>query len=129
MTTTSTNHSELIVFHEATQEVVWLRNLHMLLITRTGPNTPINPTIIYEDNAAYVAQVGPGFFKSDQVKHIGPHIFSYTQKFITSGQLQVQKVEFAHNIADLLTKALPAYTHHRLVQATGMRLLHEISFN
>jgi len=47
VTTTSTNHSELIAFQEATREVVWLRNLHMLLITKTSLNTPINPIIIY----------------------------------------------------------------------------------
>ena len=129
VTATSTNHSELIAFHEATREAVWLRNLHRLLITQTGLNTPINPTIIYEDNAACVAQVGAGFIKNDRVKHIDPQIFSYTQELITSGQIQVQNVESAHNIADLLTKALPAYTHRRLVQAAGMRLLHEISSN
>jgi hypothetical protein len=73
--------------------------------------------------------VDAGFIKSDRVKHIDPQIFSYTQELITSGKLQLQNVESAHNIADLLTKALPAYTHRRLVQAAGMRFLHEISSN
>ena len=71
--------------------------------------------------------MGAGFIKNDRVKHIDPQIFSYTQELITSGQIQVQHIESAHNIANLLTKALPAYTHRRLVQAVGMRLLHEIS--
>jgi len=73
--------------------------------------------------------VGAGFIKNDRVKHIDPHIFSFTQELITSGQLQVQHIKFAHNIVDLITKALPTYTHRRFVQATGMRLLHEISSN
>jgi hypothetical protein len=103
VTTTSTNHSELIAFQEATREVVWFRNLHMFLITKTGLNTPINPTIIYEDNATCVAQVGAGFIKNDRVKHIDPHIFNFTQELITSGQLQVQNIKFPHNIVDLLT--------------------------
>jgi len=67
--------------------------------------------------------------ESERVKRFDPHIFNYTQELITSGQLQVQNVEFAHNIVDLLTKALPAYTHRQLVQKTRMRLLHEISSN
>ena len=35
------------------------------------------PTIIFEDNAACVAQVGEGFIKSDHVKHISPQIFGF----------------------------------------------------
>ena len=43
--------------------------------------TPINnsPTIIYEDNAAYVAQVRGGYIKGDKTKHISPKFF-YTHE-------------------------------------------------
>ena len=94
---------------------------------QSGLTTENKPTVISEDNAACVAQIGAGFIKSDRTKHIDPQIFSYTQDLITTGQIEVQKVESAHNIADLLTKALPAYIHRRLVQAAGMRLLHELT--
>lgn len=57
-----------------------------------------------EYNVAIVAQVGAGFIKSDGTKHIEPQIFTFTQELITSKQLEVQKIESAHNIADLLTR-------------------------
>ena len=60
------------------------------------------------------------------VKHIDPQIFSFTQELISSGQIEVKKIESAHNLADLLTKAFPAYTHHRLVQEAGMKFLHKL---
>jgi hypothetical protein len=126
ITTTSTNHSELIAFHEATREAIWLRNVHILTTDQCGLSIAPKPTILFEDNAAVVAQVGAGFIKSNRTKHIEPQIFTFTQELITSGQLEVQKIESAHNIADLLTKALPAYTHRRLVQQAGMKLLHEL---
>jgi hypothetical protein len=73
-----------------------------------------------------VAQVGAGFIKSDRTKHISPEIFGFTQELIQSGQIEVKKIESANNIADMLTKALLAHTHRKLVQGAGMRLLHEL---
>ena len=32
VTTTSSNHLELIAFHEATREVVWLHSLHKIIM-------------------------------------------------------------------------------------------------
>ena len=84
------------------------------------------PTIIFEDNTACVAQVGEGFIKSDRVKYISPQIFGFIGELIQSKQIEVQKVESPHNLVDMLTKALPTYTHRRLVQKGGMRLHHEL---
>jgi hypothetical protein len=126
VTATSTNHSELIAFHEATREATWLRSMDKIILSQCGLAQENKPTIIFEDNAACVAQVGEGFIKSDRVKHIPPQLFGYTQELIQSEQIRVKKVESAHNIADILTKALPAYTHKRLVREAGMRLHHEL---
>lgn len=68
-----------------------------------------------------------GFIKADRTKHISPHIFTYSQDLIESRQLEVRKVESEHNIADMLTKALPTYKHKQLVKAAGMRTLHELT--
>lgn len=38
-------------------------------------NTIQTPTIIYEDNAACVAQVEMGYVKSNLTKHINPNFF------------------------------------------------------
>ena len=82
--------------------------------------------MVYEDNAACVTQVGAGFIKADRTKHVKPQILSFTQDLIQGEQMEVRKVTSAQNIADMLTKALPAYTHKRLVREAGMRHLHEL---
>jgi hypothetical protein len=70
--------------------------------------------------------VSEGFIKSDRVKHIPPEILGYTQELIQTKQVDVKKIESSHNNADMLTKALPAHTHKRLIRDAGMRLLHEL---
>jgi hypothetical protein len=126
VTATSTNHSELIAFHEATREAVWLRNMNQIILSQYGITQEITPTVIFEDNAACVAQVSEGFIKSDRVKHIPPELLGYIQELIQTKQIDVKKIESSHNIADVLTKALPAHTHKRLIHDAGMRLLHEL---
>ena len=100
--------------------------MQIIILDYCGLKEETKPTTIYEDNPACVAQVGKGFIKSDRVKYIFPQIFGFTQDLIQSKQIEVQKVEYAHNLADMLTKALATYTHRRLVQKSGMRFLHEL---
>jgi hypothetical protein len=40
-----------------------------------GSNTTNNPTIIYEDNVACVAQMETDYIKSNMTKHISPKYF------------------------------------------------------
>ena len=54
-----------------------------------------------------------GFIKADRTKHISPHIFGFTQDLIEKNQVDIQKVESEHNVAHMLTKALPAYNTTR----------------
>ena len=63
--------------------------------------TPINnsPTIIYEDNAAYVAQVKGGYIKVDKTKHISSKFF-YTHELQESRQVDVKQIRSADNLAD-----------------------------
>ena len=126
VTATSSNHLELIAFHEAIREVVWSRSLYKIIMEQCGLAQDNKPTAIFEDNGTCVAQVGEGFIKFDRVKHIPLQIFGFTQELMQSRQIEVKKVESAHNLADMLTKALLAYTHKRLVQDIGMRLHHEL---
>ena len=83
--------------------------------------------VIYEDNAACIRQMSSGFIKADRTKHISPHIFSFTQDLIDKGQVDIQKVESENNVADMLTKALPAYKHKKLVYAAGMISLQDLT--
>jgi hypothetical protein len=126
-TATSTNHAELLAFHEAARECVWLRTMEQILVKQCKLKIQDQPTIIFEDNAACIRQMSSGFIKADRTKHISPHIFTYSQDLIESRQLEIKKVESEHNIADMLTKALPAYKHRRLVEAAGMKTLHSLT--
>ena len=126
ITATSANHSEIITFHEATREAMWLQTVNKIILEQNRVSQGGKPITIFEVNAACVQQVEAGFIKSGRVKHIDPHIFGLTQDLIQNKQIEVKKIELAHNIADMLTKALPAYTHQRLIQAAGMRFFHEL---
>jgi hypothetical protein len=126
VTATSTNHAELLAFHEAAREAVWLRTIHQAIGQMSGIEQETKPTTIFEDNAACIEQVSSGFIKADRVKHISPHIFGYTQDLTDTKQIEAKKVASAENIADVLTKALPAHQHRKLIAAAGMRTLSEL---
>jgi len=85
VTTTSSTYSQLITFHEATKEAVWYRNMHEIILEQCGLVQDNNPTDIFKDNVACVAQVGARFIKTNWVKHICPQIFGFTQDLIKNG--------------------------------------------
>lgn len=87
------------------------------------------PTTIFEYNAACIEQVSSGYIKSNRVKHISPHLFSYTQDLMETSQIVARKIASAKNIADILIKALPAPHHQKLIAAAGMRTLSELIDN
>ena len=72
---TSTNHTELLTFHEVARETVWLRTMEQILNEQCKLKNVDQPMTIYEDNFACVRQISFGFIKADRTKHISPHIF------------------------------------------------------
>jgi len=108
VTTTSTNHAELMALHEAAREAAWLRTMEQAIKQMAGLPSSATPMTMYEDNAACIEQVSTGFIKADRVKHISPQIFGYIQDLTETNQISVQKIPSTDNIADMLTKALPA---------------------
>ena len=130
VTATSTNHAELLAFHEASREAVWLRTMQEILAKQCKMNQKFKPTVIFEDNAVCVTQMNIGFIKADRVKHISPHIFGFTtQDLIETCQIEIRKIKSENNIVDMLTKALLAYKHKKLVSEAGMKTLHELTSN
>ena len=89
--------------------------------------TPVNnsPTIIYEDNAACVAQVKGGYIKGDKTKHILPKFF-YIHELQKSQQIDVKQIRSADNLADLFTKSLPTSTFDKLVYGIGIRQVNKL---
>lgn len=90
LVTTSSNHSEIISLYEAGRECVWLKSI-IAHIQKTCGLKPVidSPTIIYEDNAACVAQVRGGYIKGDRTKHISSKFF-YTYELQESRQVDVK---------------------------------------
>jgi hypothetical protein len=52
-----TNHLEIITLYVASRECAWLRRVINHIETSCGIGALESPTIIYEDNAACVAQM------------------------------------------------------------------------
>jgi hypothetical protein len=64
-----------------------------------------NPTMIYEDNTACIAQIKEGYIKGDQTKHISPKFFS-THDLHKNGLINIYQIRSSDNLADLFIKSL-----------------------
>lgn len=122
---TSTNHSEIISLFEATCECVWLRRMINHIQQSCGMGSIKSPTIIYEDNAACVAQMQTGYIKSNITKHISPKWF-FPHNLQKSGEISILQVKSCDNLADLFTKSLPNSTFQKCVHGIGMRRLRDL---
>ncbi|XP_060210824.1 uncharacterized protein LOC132637808 [Lycium barbarum] len=83
------------------------------------------PAILYEDNAACIAQLKGGYIKGDRTKHISPKFF-FTHDLEKKGEIDVQQIRSIDNLVDLFTKALPTSTFEKLIYKIGMRRLREL---
>ena len=85
-----------------------------------------DPTILYEDNVACIAQIKGSFIKGDRTKHISPKFF-YTHDLVKKGDVDVCKIRSSDNSADLFTKALPTTIFKKHIHSIGMRQLKDLS--
>jgi len=83
------------------------------------------PTVIYEDNAACVAQMQVGYVKNNMTKHIAPKFF-YPHELQKQGEVNILQTKSCDNLADLFTKSLPATTFNKCVHGIGMRHLRDV---
>jgi hypothetical protein len=90
-----------------------------------GLNTVQTPNIIYEYNAACVAQVQTGYVKSNLIKHIHPK-FLYAHELQKMNEVKALHTKSCENLADLFTKPLPASSFERCVRAIDMMRLMEM---
>ena len=72
------------------------------------------PTVIYEDNDAYIAQLRGGYIKRDRTKHISPKFF-YTHEFQQNKKIDIKQIRSIDNLANLFTKALPTSTFEKII--------------
>ena len=126
MVATSSNHSEILAMHEASRECVWLRSIIQHIRESCGLSSiKNNPTVLYEDNAACIAQVKGGYNKGDRTKHISSKFF-YTHELRKDGEIDVQQIRSTDNLADLFTKVLQSTTFKKLVWKIGIRHLKDL---
>ncbi|KAM1090300.1 hypothetical protein ACFX19_018156 [Malus domestica] len=119
---TSSNHSEIIALHEASRECSWLRSMIHHIRNSCGlPSKTNSPTVIYEDNAACVAQMKERFIKCDKTKHISPRFFSVHE--LQKGKvIEIRQIRSNENLADLFTKSLPKCTFQKLADYVGLQI-------
>ncbi|KAL0733316.1 hypothetical protein Bca4012_009526 [Brassica carinata] len=84
------------------------------------------PTKVYEDNSACVAQLKERYIKSDRTKHIPPRFFSYIRELEKNKEVDIEYVRSCDNPADLFTKALPTTTFQKHVDGIGMWRLRDL---
>ena len=84
-----------------------------------------NPTVLYEDNVACIAQIKGGYIKGDRTKHISPKFF-YTHELQKDGEIDVQQIRSNDNLANLFTKVIPSTTLKKLVRQVGIRQLKDL---
>ena len=120
MVSTSSNHSKILSLHEANHECIWLRSMIQHIQESCGlPFSKDNPTTLFEDNAACIAQIKGGYIKGERTKHIFPKFF-YTHELQKNGEIDVQQIRSNDNLADLFIKALPISTFRKLIYKIKM---------
>ena len=84
------------------------------------------PTILFDDNVAFIAQLKGVFIKGDRTKHISPKLF-FTHDLQKNGAIDVRQIRSSDNLADLFTKSLPASTLEKMVHKIEMRKLNHLN--
>ena len=122
---TSSNHAEIIAIHEASRECVWLRSMIHLIREKCDLKCDKVPTILYEDNAACIAQLKGGFIKGDRTKHTSSKLF-YIHELQKNGDINVQQIRSSDNVTDLFTKSPPIATFKKMVHKIRMQRFKDV---
>jgi hypothetical protein len=89
---TSSNHVEILAIHKVSPECVWLRSMTQHIRGICGLSSSRGtPTILYEDNIAYIAQLKRGYIKRNRTKHISSKFF-FTHDLEKYGDIDDQQI-------------------------------------
>nr|KYP39682.1 Retrovirus-related Pol polyprotein from transposon TNT 1-94 [Cajanus cajan] len=123
ISTTSSNHAEILALHEASRECVWLRSVIQHIRETCGLSSgKMTSTVIYEDNVVCIAKLKDGYIKGDRMKHILPKLF-FTHDLQRNGDINFQKFRSSDNLANLFTKSLPRKVFEQIIHKIGLYLL------
>jgi hypothetical protein len=84
-----------------------------------------SPTIIYEDNAACVAQMQARYVKTDYTKHISSKLF-YPHQLQESREISILQIKSCDNYVDLFTRSLPLAMFYKCVKGIVMGRLKDL---
>ena len=108
LVTLSTCEAEYVAASEASQELVWLRNLLAGLQLRQPTASPL----LCDNNGAIVVSSDPAFHT--KLKHTDIK-YHFVRERVADGQVYLHRVASKDNVADAFTKALPRkiFERHR----------------
>ncbi|RVW36992.1 Retrovirus-related Pol polyprotein from transposon TNT 1-94 [Vitis vinifera] len=112
----STMEAEYVAACEAAKEAVWLREFLKELEVVPNMHESIR---LYCDNSGAVANA-----KEPRNHRKGKHIerkFHLVREIVSRGDVSVEKIASANNIADPFTKTLPARTFEQHLEGMGLR--------
>ncbi|RVW14668.1 Retrovirus-related Pol polyprotein from transposon TNT 1-94 [Vitis vinifera] len=115
----STMEAEYVAACEAAKEAVWLREFLKELEVVPNMHEPIR---LYCDNSGAVANA-----KEPRNHRKGKHIerkFHLVREIVSRGDVSVEKIASANNIADPFTKTLPARSFEQHLEGMGLRKCH-----
>lgn len=94
-------------------EAVWLRGL----LFELGEDIS-KPTVIYEDNQGCIATTSSGK-ASHKLKHVDIR-YHFVRDIIEKGDIVVMYIGTENQLADIMTKGLPAVTHNNARRKLGL---------
>jgi hypothetical protein len=132
-----TQEAEYIAFLEAGREATWLRTLYRNIVFSYRPQSlegwisnllqekeeeessnTLPPTQVFSDNQGALVTVKSGALKA-RFKHVDVK-FHRSRDLQENGIVNFEYVNTKENLADLLTKPLPAPAHQRLTSMIGL---------
>jgi hypothetical protein len=84
-----------------------------------------SPTILYEDNAACVAQMQTRYIRINYTKYISSKLF-YPHELQEGGEISILQIKLCDNLANLFTISLPLATFDKCVKDIGIRRLRDL---
>ncbi|CAF4946395.1 unnamed protein product [Pieris macdunnoughi] len=119
----STTEAEYMALSAATQEAMWLRQLHCEL----WPSLKVTPITLYCDNQSAIKLTGTYSYHA-RSKHIDVR-HHYLRNKVECGDLKIEYVGTDSMVADCLTKALPKPKHQHFLIAMGLRSREDVKLN
>ena len=109
---TSTSEAEYIALFEISKEIVWMRRL----LNEVG-YCHKNPTIVYEDNQAFIEWARDTH--ESKTKHIDVK-YHYSRDIENRGVISLVYCPTTEMQADILTKPLPKMQHDQMTRLLGV---------